>query len=305
MCHRFHRRGDQPSGQGSLTDGEFEQILSRVGFENILSPLEWLSRLKSNRLQNQNLCITFDDGLRSQYEVALPVLEKHGLQAFWFVYSSVFKGKLDKNEIYNYFAVKTFDTFDAFVDEFLLRCGPVLLEKLKGEEFLVYAESLKARAPFYTANDLKYRFIRNTLLSRNEFDKIVEDIIRKAGESLSELGENVYMTYAHLKTLHEKGHYVGLHSFDHPFRMADLPPEKQEDQFVRNYKHISTITGEAIEAMSHPLNSYNDDTLAILSKMGIVCGFRSTMIPPPGKNFNPTNLELAREDVVNLIKALT
>ena len=60
-----------------------------------------------------------------------------------------------------------------------------------------------------------------------------------------------------------------------------------------------------IIAASHPLGSYNSDTLDILTKLGIKCAFRSnnTMIDH-SKKMNPSSLELARVDVCDILNQL-
>ena len=44
-------------------------------------------KLKSLKgvLSSNDICITFDDTLLSQYEVALPILEKYKIRAFFFI----------------------------------------------------------------------------------------------------------------------------------------------------------------------------------------------------------------------------
>src|SRR6266403_5902 len=115
MFHRFHHEGGLPSGQGSITDRDFETILLFIGLSNIRTPQEWLSKLQDGHLGTQDVCITFDDGLISQFELALPILDKYKLKAFWFVYSSVFEGGPDRNEISNYLAVRYFSSFGEYV----------------------------------------------------------------------------------------------------------------------------------------------------------------------------------------------
>src|SRR3990167_6501841 len=106
MFHHFHGEGHYV-GQGSISGREFEDILQFVGLKRILNPEEWLGRLETGQLKDEDLCLTFDDGLLCQFDVAFPVLEKYGLRAFWFVYSSVFEGKpSSKFEIYRVFRTK-------------------------------------------------------------------------------------------------------------------------------------------------------------------------------------------------------
>ncbi len=100
MFHYFHSSGDDPKDQGSLSAEDFEKILLFVGLKNILQPDEWLFRLQNNRLRTSDVCVTFDDGLRCQYDVCLPILEKYKIRGFWFVYSCVFEGMLGKQDIF-------------------------------------------------------------------------------------------------------------------------------------------------------------------------------------------------------------
>jgi len=92
-----------------------------VGVDRILSPCEWLDKLAQNKLNGEDLCITFDDALLCQFEIALPVLERYGLKAFWFVYSSVIEGHLEKMEIYRFFRWSFFPNIDDFYALFFRR----------------------------------------------------------------------------------------------------------------------------------------------------------------------------------------
>ena len=57
--------------------------------------------------------------------------------------------------------------------------------------------------------------------------------------------------------------------------------------------------------MSHPLNSYDKQTLRILKKLNIKVGFRSNIhVDSDIKKINQTNLELAREDSTNILKQI-
>jgi len=296
MFHRFHHRGGASAGQGSLTPDEFEAILHYVGIANILSPGEWLYKLERDGLGADDLCLTFDDGLKCQYEVALPVLEKHALQAFWFVYSSVFKGDPGKSEIYNKFSVNYFNEMDEFYALFFDKCRTEILQQLNTSEFKRYAAEISASSPFYSMNDLKYRYIRNELLSKENYESIVDNIIKDKGTGLGDPVKNLWLSDKQLKILTAKGHSIGLHSYDHPFRLSSLSYEEQLNQYTMNREHIESVTESKALAMSHPLNSYNQDTFDILNGLGIVCGFRANMTPPKGKKINPSRLEIARRD---------
>ena len=73
------------------------------------------------RLEQQHLCLTFDDALLCQYDIAKPVMDRFGITGFWFVYSSVFQGELEILEIYRYIRCVYFDTIDKFYVGFFPR----------------------------------------------------------------------------------------------------------------------------------------------------------------------------------------
>ena len=75
MFHHFHNDKIHKRGQGSISKNDFYKLIKFLGRKNILNAHEFLLRFKEKRLKNKNLCLTFDDALRCQYDIALPVLE--------------------------------------------------------------------------------------------------------------------------------------------------------------------------------------------------------------------------------------
>ena len=113
------------------------------------------------------------------------------------------------------------------------------------------------------------------------------------------------MSNDNLRYLADNGHSVGLHSYFHPMVLADLSYEEQFEEYKKNYLHLKDVCGRQPVAMSHPVNSYNKNTLEILKHFGIRCGFRSNMFPKrEGGRINPHRLELAREDHSNIMRML-
>ncbi len=304
MFHRFHLSGTKPLGQGSVTEAEFEKILHYVGIDRIQAPREWLARVEGGCLESQDLCITFDDGLRSQVEVALPVLNRYNIKAFWFVFSSVFEGGIDRNEIYNRFATSEFESFDFFVDSFLLRLSlPDMI--FSGDPYCEYFSRTKAEHPIYTENDLKFRFVRNYFLSKDQFEKELDRMIVEKGKSVLEIADEIWMKNEVLRQLHSEGHSIGLHSYSHPFVLADLPENEQKLEYNKNIQHITSVIKSPVNSMSHPLNSYGPKTLDVLNSLNIACGFRSDMgcanLPGNGRLLS---LQLPREDSAELVRLI-
>jgi len=300
MFHRFC--GPQDLGRSSdvVCPDELEEIILFVGPDRILPPREWMRRLDRRELRPRDICVTFDDGLRSQVEWALPVLERFGIQAFWFVYSCVFEGIPVKSEIYSD-AASRLGGIAALAEEFLRQCPAGLLARLDSAEFASYSARIQIVAPFYTAHDIQFRFLRNLPDSKAVFEDVMDAILAGHGVDVGEVAHSLWLTSADLVELTVRDHYIGLHSYDHPYDMASLSRHEQERQYGRNFAHLEAAIGQKPVCVSHPLDSYNHDSLAILNGLGIRCGFRANSMESPGRGINPSSLELAREDSANLL----
>lgn len=304
MFHHFHDRNRHFPGQGSLSQETFEDLLQFVGVERILNPDEWLTRLQAGDLAPEDLCLTFDDGLLCQYEIALPVLQKYHRKAFWFVYSSVFEGHLGKFEIYRYFRTCFFKEIDDFYEVFFDRIfqsgkREKARDILEGADLPTYRKSF----PFYSLYDIHFRLIRDQVLSPQEYETLMDCWIEEHGTSPIKLSKNLWMSNEHLRFLSGQGHQIGLHSYSHPMALARLSYEDQRVEYQRNYEHILRACGRKPLGMAHPANSYNENTFKILDSFGIRCGFRSTMVPScDGNSLNPNKFEWAREDPTNIVR---
>ena len=153
--------------------------------------------------------------------------------------------------------------------------------------------------PFYTANDRKYRFLRDVILKDRYFE-IVMGIMKEKDYSIIRRRDFLFMTTGNIKTLHESGHSIGLHSHSHPTRIQNLSYEEQLAEYTQNYEFINAITNTKISSMSHPCGNYNDDTLKILKELDIKVGFRDSLIP----SFIESPLEIPREDHANIVKII-
>lgn len=295
MFHHFHGT-HHPALQGSIDAATFRKILDFAGLENIISAQQWLERAEKGQLKNSHLCITFDDTLLSQYDIAKPVLDDLGIKAFWFVYSSVLRGELEKLEIYRYFRTTVYSHIDHFYEEFFELAAQLRPEAGKAALAAFDPSSYLPNSPFYTDNDRKFRYLRDQVLQSDEYDSLMERMISRSEFTLGEIVEKIWLTQAHVKSLAEEGHIIGLHSDTHPTTMAKLPVDIQKKEYGTNSEYLSSLLGEPPVSMSHPCNSYSSTTLSTLRNLGIRVGFRADIAVVSDR----TELEYPREDHANL-----
>jgi peptidoglycan/xylan/chitin deacetylase (PgdA/CDA1 family) len=296
MLHRFRKDPTFP-WQGALTADQLEAMLLEVGVENILSPDEWLHRLREGHLEAPQICITFDDGLRSQVEVAKPVLDRYGVKAFWFIYTCVFEGAAVSSEVYSY-AAALCGGMDVLMREFLAELPAPLAQALSGDGYRAYAVQMRTVAPFYTEDDLRFRYLRNEPRHREAFTSGLEALFARRGVDLHAVVTELWMRPEDARALSDEGHHVGLHSHTHPLNLAALSYEDQRLEYETNYAAIEHVTGVLPQAVAYPLGSYDERSLAILRNLGIACGF----LPHATgglQGINPTPWEIARLDPAN------
>jgi peptidoglycan/xylan/chitin deacetylase (PgdA/CDA1 family) len=82
MFHHFHDSGIHPKGQGSITADMFDRMVRWLRqHRHLVNAMEWYELALHRKLSDNDVCLTFDDNLLCQPEIALPVLKQHDIQA--------------------------------------------------------------------------------------------------------------------------------------------------------------------------------------------------------------------------------
>ena len=301
MFHHFHSER-HPKVQGSIDEKQFEEMIDWLSERYILIDAEeYVDKLARNALQEKEVCLTFDDALLCQFEVAYPVLKRRGLRAFFFIYSSPFNNEPDKLEIFRYFRTVAFDNINQFYKLFFQRVMNEDEEAYVAEKKQFERLDYLAASPFYSNEDRWFRYLRDRVLGKKKYEKIMLRMMCDLNFNIDEVVSQLWMTNQHLSELFGDGHTIGLHSYTHPTLIEQLTFKQQQIEFEKNLCHLESIVGSNnIYSMSHPCGSYNEDTLSILKGMGIRIGFRSNISVKEIKS----TLEIPREDHANILKAM-
>ena len=300
MFHHFHGNGHIET-QGSINDVELDQLIHWLNSQfNLLNADHWLAKCISGTLKERDICLTFDDGLKCQYDVALPVLEAYSIKAFWFVYTAPVLGVPCSLELYRHFRHSCFEQIDDFYEAFDTHYqSSGFDEQIKTKLHDFDSRLYLAHAVFYTDGDRKFRFIRDQILGPKNYELLMDSMMSQYNFSVERERANLWINEQGLKKIQLQGHIIGLHSHTHPTRLHHLSAKQQHDEYSKNMSCLNSIIGTEILAMSHPCNSYNDDTLRILRDLGIQVGFCSNM-----EGTRDGDLEMPREYHTDLMKRL-
>lgn len=300
MFHHFHDER-HPIGQGSLSAKQFETMIDWLCNKyNLLNADEYLYKLQIQKLNAKDICLTFDDALLCQSEIAAPILKKKNIQAFFFVYSSPFMGNPDFLEIYRYFRTTKFESINDFYKDFFNKTKAIFADIYSLAEVSYDKKEYLRAFPFYTENDKWFRFLRDVSLGKERYEEIMRVLMLEQNFLPSAVMKKLWMSDKNLEELLNDGHTIGLHSYSHPTTLHLLDKKSQEEEYIKNYKHLSELLNFNPFSMSHPCGNYNGDTIDVLNSKNIRIGFRSNNSIKEIKS----NLEIPREDHANVMEEM-
>lgn len=263
----------------SVSKDKLEKLIEN---RNILSAEEWIEDIeKKKKSEKAKYCLTFDDGLKCQYDIALPLIEKHNLKGIWFPISLPLVDGIVMMEVYKRFANDYYDSIDSFYRDFFKETK-IDLNTIP----IHYLSEFK----FYSENDRRFRYIRDRILKKDEFDSMIRCLMSNKGISPERLSSDLWMNKENIRDLDRNGHIIGLHSHTHPCDLNDKSYDEQKEEYSHNHSILSTLIKNVPFCVAHPCNSYNDDTLEILKGLNIRIGFCSN------ENVGGTMLEIPRLD---------
>lgn len=142
-----------------------------------------MAKKRKNNLKGTEIVLTFDGGLKSQFDIAYPILKKRGLKAFWFPYTCVFENKPAMIELCHDFRFCCYSNVNDFYNDFFssvinnyISLDEYHYHKKKVEEFGYYNWG-----NFYTFEDRMFKYFRDEVLKQELFDNIISLMMKKKG----------------------------------------------------------------------------------------------------------------------------
>ena len=308
MFHHFHDGKIHKSGQGSISKEDFINIINYIGRKNIINADEFYLKSIENKLNENEVCLTFDDGIKCQHDIALPVLDDQKIKAFFFVYSSLFDGSPDLLEVYRYFRINYFSNIDEFYNFFFSMIDSDLDKFFLKNNCTISNNSKKF--PHYSINDVKFRLVRDMLLTSQEYELLMFKIFDKYEFDPELYYKRLFMSIEDLKNIDSNEHIIGLHSHSHPTLMENLTFNEQYTEYNKNRDVLSEILKKDksdFKCMSHPCGSYNEDTKSVLNELGVKLGFKQIMTlekEKKMKKLNNSSVEIARQDHADIMSMM-
>ena len=247
---------------------ELGKVFSFVSQDDLLFAIEG-----KKMLPEKSCLITFDDGLRCQYEKALPILDNKKISALFFVSSLPLSEKkvCAAHKIHFLMAKWGVDTFLLNVDKELQKNFSCNIDSFFNKET---AQLALQKYRYDNEKSAKLKFLLNVILSQEAQLAIINNLFAGCCGSEKDFAENLYMSESQVKDLYQRG-LLGLHSHNH-YSLGLLDDSNLEKDISINKKTIEDIVGGAVKAIAYPFGAdmdVGDRVVDTSKKLGLQLGF--------------------------------
>ena len=261
IFHRVMPRKDDMS-PSEPDVARFEQILSWVGQWFRVLPLQHGVRLlREGELPPRAMAITFDDGYADNHDVALPLLQKHGMSATFFIAS----GFLNGGRMWN----------DTIIEA--MRFTPLREMDLRG-----IGDSPLGCLPIQSIEQRRaaaMHLIRTVKHLRPEARLRAVEVIADRAECA--LPTDLMLSTAKLKSLRSAGMDIGAHTVSHPI-LASLDTTAARREIEAGRSELEAMLGERIAIFAYPNGKPQQDYTPRCVGLVKELGFEAAVTTAPG-----------------------
>jgi peptidoglycan/xylan/chitin deacetylase (PgdA/CDA1 family) len=231
--------------QAKVMDTQFRTLRQ---FFKVMPLDEAAEMLMAGRLPPRAMCITFDDGYRDNHDLALPLLQRHGLTATFYIAS----GYLNGGMIFH----------DVLVEA--IRHAPAGLLDLSVdgvEPVLITDDTSRIHAVQQIIGSMKY--LPSQQRQRTS-ERLIDALGRNAPRSLM-------MTDEQVRSISRAGMGIGGHTTHHVI-LSGMSSEAARDEIASNKSKLSRLIDKPLTSFAYPNGKpgidYHDDHTNMVKALG-------------------------------------
>lgn len=271
--YHYVSAGERPDSRGVFATPiarlvEQVELLAR-SFE-LVSRDRLVAAVRGERaLPDRSCVITFDDGLREQFELALPALVALGAPALFLVPGRPLA------EGAALFVHKTHHVREQLSeDEFAQRVGR-RLDELR-EPVLDVSDDDALAAYRYDAPEVaRLKYVLNHVLPERVRERVIDDLFHELVPDEAAFARELYMPAEQVRELEQRHSAVGAHSYSHR-PLALLGAAAAREDLARNAEILTSVTGVRPPVLSYPHGSaaaVSPEVAEAAGAEGFVAGF--------------------------------
>jgi peptidoglycan/xylan/chitin deacetylase (PgdA/CDA1 family) len=249
IFHRVLPRPD-PLFPNEVDAVRFDRMLGWIGNWFQVMPLDQAVRqLKARSLPSRAAAITFDDGYADNHTCALPILQRHGMTATFFIAT----GFLDGGRMWNDTVIESIRA----CKRPLLDLSPVGL----GQHDL---QSLAGRQAAIAAVIGQIKYLPPA--------KRLEITHALTAQAEAQPPDDLMMSASQVRALHQAGMQIGAHTVTHPI-LARTDIETARVEMTRSRSALEQLLGERVGLFAYPNGRAGNDYLPEHARLAQDLGF--------------------------------
>ena len=271
--HYIRSSFDYPyPGIHGITPRQLEDQLSLLGTAGVFVSADQIRDAirGCGSLPERALVVTFDDGLREQYETAWPVLQRMGIPAIFFVNTApiIHTTISSVHKIHMIRASRAPEQVAELLHRKARSLGIPIDSQIDDAKVL-------SQYKYDKLETARLKYLLNFILSPADRDRIMEACFQEVfPDSEARISKELYMDVPQVKALAASA-CIGTHSHEH-LPLGVLPREIAQDQIELAATYLKQWTGEAPFVLSYPYGSIEACTReagAIARESGIEFAF--------------------------------
>lgn len=194
-----------------------------------------------------NFClITFDDGLKEQFEKGKPLLDKHNVSGVFFINGVNVKTKI-VSFVHKIHWLRSLTEPKEFINQVyaILEVARIYIP-VRFEDF----EPISGQNIYDSAEDRYIKYLLNHLLNREQQELVIDELYRQTGSDEFRHSESLYFTEDIIREL-SSNEMLGSHGYRHDVK-TQLSKSELENDILMNQELIAQITGKRPALVSYP-----------------------------------------------------
>lgn len=279
----YHRVGDHAAQPWDHTlwsasaEGFDAQLAMLSAEAEVIDPGEVEASLRSGR-RGRRVLLTFDDGYRDNFELAYPLLRRHGLTATFFLAT----GFIDSPRV-------------AWWDEIAW-----MVRHAQPEQRAMQEATIAGLVARYKS------------LPRDRAEAFLDELAQRTGSGRcpAEQARDLWMTWEMARELRAGGMTIGGHTVTHPV-LARVPIDDQEREIAGCAERLERELDEPMRSFAYPVgtrDSFTQETQRLLRERGVQLAFSfyggRAGAAPPWDPLDVPRVHVGRECDADVMRAM-
>jgi len=260
--HYVEDPNENNAGMHPCSAREFEKHVSFLKKHYRFASLQEVYESAKKKKDEKVCSFTFDDGLKDQYEIAVPILKKYNAQATFFIITSVFEGYVPSTQKAHMLFSKLpiAELIDSFASFLKKEYPHSTVQHVIPKDKRLYPER-RLYEDIPTAN-FKEVFLKVPYKIKEHF---LSDTLARLKVEERGIFSSLFMGEDEVIQLQKDGFEVGSHTHRH-HALTELDPEETKKDFLKSKTHFLRILGDTPAIFSYPHGYIPDSYKDILKE---------------------------------------